>query len=313
MAPRPPYVTEADIRALGLSPADIRHAVADGFLGRAGGAVDLPAKVGVHSRAGSLQHAMPVVLGDLAAVKWISIGSQPGSAGRYIHSELILSDAVSGATIAIMDAGWLTGLRTAAVSALAAEKLVRTVPNTLTILGAGLQARTHIAALRDVFPLRRLRVASRRPESISALADDPAAHGLVVDVIAPEALLRDCELLLTATSGPRPARGLLDAREIDGAAFVIAVDLAVSWDTAGFSAFDAIVTDDRAHTLGLTELGSVSALPRIDADLAGLCAGEPPPTGRRILFLAPGVALADIAVARLVAERLSLLPAGRCA
>lgn len=311
MSRRPPYVTEADICALGLSPKEIRNAVAAGFRARAEGAVELPAKIGVHSRAGSLQHAMPVVMGDLAAVKWISIGSQPGSGGPYIHSELILSDAVTGATIAIMDSGWLTALRTAAVSALAAEAFVQGAPDTLTILGAGLQARTHLAALRDIFPLRRLRVASRRPESVIAIADDPVAQGLAVEPISADALLDECTLLLTAISGPRQVQGLLDAGRISGDAFVMAVDLATSWDPATFAAFDAIVTDDRAHTLGVTQLGLITPLPRIDADLSEICGGHAPPAARRVLFLAPGVALADIAAARLVAERLSLLPPGR--
>jgi alanine dehydrogenase len=305
---RPPYITDADIRALRLTPAEVRAALEAAFLARARGEVDMPTKMGVHSNAGSLQHAMPVVYGDLAAVKWVSIGSRPAPPpAPYIHAELILSDAADGRTIAIMQAGWITAIRTAAVSAIAATRLAPPGLDTLTILGAGLQARVHVAALRGVFPLRRLRVASRRAASVAALAEAPEAEGLAVEAIGPEALFRDTRLLLTAISGKAPPGSGLDAHAIAGEILVLAVDLGFSWDSARFDAFDVIVTDDRTHTAGVTASGLIRPLPRLDADLADICAGRVPPPGARTLVLAPGVALADIALARLVVERLGLL------
>jgi len=305
---RPPYVTDAEIAALNLTPADVRAALERAFLARARGEVDMPTKIRVHSTAGSLQHAMPVVYGDFAAVKWVSIGSRPAPPpAPYIHGELILSDAIGGRTIAVMQAGWITAVRTAAGSAIAASRLAPPGLDTLTILGAGLQARVHISALREVFPLRRLRVASRRPASVAALADAPEAQGLAVEAIGQERLLTDTRLLLTAISGKAPAGTGLDAHAIAGEILVLAVDLGFSWDATRFDAFDVIVTDDRAHTAGVTANGLIAPLPRLDADLADLCAGRVPPQGSRTLVLAPGVALADIALACLVAERLGLI------
>jgi ornithine cyclodeaminase/alanine dehydrogenase-like protein (mu-crystallin family) len=303
----PRYVTEEEIRALCLTPAEVRAALEPAFAARARGEVDLPTKIGVHSRAGSIQHAMPVVYGDLAAVKWVSIGSRPvPPPAPYIHAELVLSDAANGRTIAIMDARWITAIRTAAVSAIAAMALGPPGADTLAILGAGLQARTHLDALRDVFPLRRLRVASRRAESIAALSRAREAEGLAVEPIGPEALFRETGLLLTAISGKAPAESRLDAHAITGQLLVLAVDLGFSWDASRFDAFDTIVTDDRAHTGGVTEHGLIPPLPRVDADLAEICAGRRPPRGGKVLVLAPGVALADVALAGAIARRLGL-------
>ncbi|MFN3728152.1 MAG: ornithine cyclodeaminase family protein [Fimbriimonadaceae bacterium] len=74
---------------------------------------------------------------------------------------LCLQDAETGALLSLMDAESITATRTAAASAMAAEVLSSSDARTLGIVGAGVQARAHLAALLRVRPLQEVRISAR--------------------------------------------------------------------------------------------------------------------------------------------------------
>lgn len=307
----PIWLDAEAIGRLQISATEARHAVEAAFRERAAGDALIPVKVGVSPKGGGLHHAMPAALSDLVAVKWLSVAAAPLVGEPLIQALIVATDPASGVPLAVMDAREITGLRTAAVSAIAAQHLADPATDTLTILGAGFQARLHVPAFRAVFPLRRLRVATRRAASIAALAASSGCEDLIVERIEPARLHDGAELLLTAVSSVPAPSDLLDAGDLPSSAFVAAVDLGISWSWPSLSAFDTITTDDRSHTGGVTEHGLIPGLPRIDADLADLCSGRCAlRRGGRTLLLAPGVALADAAMARLVLKRIGAAPRG---
>jgi ornithine cyclodeaminase/alanine dehydrogenase-like protein (mu-crystallin family) len=113
------------------------------------------------------------------AVKTVTF--YPGNAisGLPTHLATIeLLDRATGEPLAVMDGRLITEMRTAAVSAVAVEALA---PNakTLGILGSGVQARSHIEALRHVQPAFRepgsIRIWSRNPEKAKAIAAETGA------------------------------------------------------------------------------------------------------------------------------------------
>jgi ornithine cyclodeaminase len=77
-----------------------------------------------------------------------------------VNSIYILSDYTTGAPLAIMDGGYLTGVRTAAGSAVATRELARPDARTLGVFGTGVQARFHVETIRRVRPLARVLVAA---------------------------------------------------------------------------------------------------------------------------------------------------------
>ena len=77
---------------------------------------------------------------------------------------VLLFEAEHGALVAIMDASSITAIRTGAVSGLATKLLAKADAADLCILGAGVQARTHLDAMRLVRPIERVRVWSRSAE-----------------------------------------------------------------------------------------------------------------------------------------------------
>jgi ornithine cyclodeaminase len=81
-------------------------------------------------------------------------------------------DGTNGEPLAIVNASAITAIRTAAVSGLATSLLAREDAGDLAIIGAGVQARTHLAAISCVRDLKRIRVAARRLESAEKFAQE---------------------------------------------------------------------------------------------------------------------------------------------
>jgi len=144
---------------------------------------------------------------SVAGIKVVSIF--PGNRERGDESHfgaVLLFETETGRPIAHLDAAAITAIRTAAVTALATRLLARTEAGDLALLGAGVQARTHLAALREVRQLRRVRVWSRRPENAHRFAaEESARHGLPVEA-APSAAaaVAGADLVCTVTASHEP-------------------------------------------------------------------------------------------------------------
>ncbi len=112
----------------------------------------------------------------------------PGNSARGLDSHqgfVALFDGETGQTRAILNAGAITAIRTAAVSAVATRLLARQDAKVLVILGAGIQGRSHLEAMRAVHDFDRVVVWSRKDGS-------------------PEEAVRDADVLVTATSSAEP-------------------------------------------------------------------------------------------------------------
>jgi ornithine cyclodeaminase len=129
----------------------------------------------------------------------------PGNAalGKDSHQgAVLLFSAESGELLAVVNAAAVTAVRTAAVSGVATRALAREDAGDLAIVGAGVQARSHVDAMSHVRPIRRCRVASRRVESARKLADElKGRYAFPVEAVATvEAALRGADLIVTATN-----------------------------------------------------------------------------------------------------------------
>jgi alanine dehydrogenase len=167
-----------------------------------------PGLLGVMPGQISVPAADPAGAADsVAGLKVVSIF--PGNRERGDESHfgvVLLFETETGRPIACVDAAAVTTIRTAAVSALATRLLARADAGDLALLGAGVQARSHLAALREVRELRRVRVWSRRPESARRFAaEESARHGLAVEA-APSAAaaVEGADLVCTVTASREP-------------------------------------------------------------------------------------------------------------
>ncbi len=148
---------------------------------------------------------MPAVAGARAGVKIITL--VPGNPERglpAIQGLYVLFSAVDGRVRALLDGGCLTALRTPAASGLAADSLAPESPSTIGIIGAGVQGRGHLDAMRVVRPsLSSVVVASRSVASAEALVDLARSDGLDARV-GSIAEASACEIICACTSAQQP-------------------------------------------------------------------------------------------------------------
>jgi alanine dehydrogenase len=304
-----PFIDEATIRGLALSPADIRAAVRDAFVQRADGRASLIPKLGIYPPAGGLFHAMPAALQELVVVKWLTEGPKPRPGRPRLQATLLANDPVTGELLALLDGALLTGLRTAAVTALAVQAAPPRTARHVAFIGAGLQAHVHADALADLLPLRSASVLSRTTASTEGLIAHLQALGLEArPATSAREALEAADLVVTGIPFVERIEPFLEAAWLQPHAFAAAVDLGRSWRPSSWPAFARRLTDDRRHTEAFLAGGLTPDPGVFDHDLPGLlAAGQvlPPAPGPTLLF-APGIALADAAMALLVLRRLGL-------
>jgi len=162
------------------------------------------------ANAAGLMAAMPAYRGGSAPAFGLkAVGIFPGNAERGLDTHqgaVALFDGVTGELRALLNAAAVTAIRTAAVSAVATRLLARDDAGDLAILGAGVQARTHLRALGCVRKLRRVRVASRRAESARRFAEEArSVLGIAVEAVpSAEAAVRASDLVVTVTDAGEP-------------------------------------------------------------------------------------------------------------
>ncbi len=113
-----------------------------------------------------LQTTEPPAIG----IKVITV--MPGNSLRNLprsYASLLLLDAQSGKTLAIMEGGWLTALRTGAASGFATALLARKDAHVLALFGAGVQAPMQVLAMHTVRPLSEVRVVNQNDDHYQQL------------------------------------------------------------------------------------------------------------------------------------------------
>ncbi len=143
----------------------------------------------------------------LSGAKVVSVFPGNHAAGLDSHQGLVLLfESGNGRPVAVADAAAVTAVRTAAVSALATRLLARPGETELALLGSGVQAETHLEAIRAVRPLARARVWSRDPENARRFAARMTErHGLPVEPAATaEAAVAGAGIVCTLTAAREP-------------------------------------------------------------------------------------------------------------
>lgn len=152
---------------------------------------------------------MPSCLGAPSVLGAKVVSVFPGNVGTSHESHqgvVLLFDTANGRLLMILDAGAITAIRTAAVSALATRLLAREDAGNLAILGSGTQAAMHLAAMQTVREIRRVRVWSRNADHARRFAETAARrHELPIAVTgtAREAIA-GADLVCTLTGATAP-------------------------------------------------------------------------------------------------------------
>ena len=241
---------------------------------------------------------MPAVYGDIMGAKLVNVYPNNAARGLPTHLALIaVFQSDTGETLAVMDGRLITELRTAAVSAVATKLLSSPDAGILAILGSGVQARAHARALGLVRKFDEIRVWGRDAQRARVFAREIGA----TETSAEDAV-HGADVVVTCTNSPEP---VLRGAWLKTGALVNAVGAvgATRRELDDDAMRGAVVVDSR--DAALQESGDVLlAHATIYAELGELLAGARPlPHSQVTVFKSLGLAVEDLASAKLVLEK----------
>jgi alanine dehydrogenase len=311
------YLSAADVMAA-MPPVDERLRLARRTMEALVADAELPPKIGVHPRgAAAFGHAMPAWLrgadadghDDLLGIKWVvgfpgsaDLAGSAGGAGvaiPAIHGTVILSDALTGVPRAIMDAGPITAQRTAAVSGVAIARWVPVVsgrPLRIGLVGAGIQAGSHLPVLAHLLPGSDLSITDRDAPRAAALAETARAgggFGAVRVVQDADSALRDADVVITLVSFGSD-RQAVPANAFAHGALIVAVDYDMCVPASVVQRAALFVVDERGQYLANRAGAVFAGYPDPAATIGeALRANTPRPDGT-VVVTHLGVGLADV-------------------
>jgi thiomorpholine-carboxylate dehydrogenase len=238
---------------------------------------------------------MPAVTPDGLGLKAVTFYPSNAERGIPTHmATILLVDPQTGAPLAIMDGRLITEMRTAAVSAAATKLLAPADAKTLAILGSGVQARSHVEALRFVRQFEEIRVWSPTKKHAQEFAKE--IYGTAVSA---EEAVRGADVVVTATSSKTP---VLKGAWLKPGCHVNAVGACrPDWRELDDEAMANVVFVD-SRDGAIEESGDVMLSgANIYAELGEALAGRiPPRANETTIFKSLGMAVEDIAAATLV-------------
>jgi ornithine cyclodeaminase/alanine dehydrogenase-like protein (mu-crystallin family) len=191
-------LTRDDVRRL-LDLDLLLDALESAFIELSAGRASVPPRVAAHVPDKGLLAAMPGYADGILEAKLVSVF--PGNDSLPTHQATIhLFDDQTGRPLALLDGTEITAVRTGAASAVATRALARPDAKVLAVLGAGVQARSHLAAVTRVREFDEVRVASRSGEHAAGLAEEVGA----VAVDSFEEAVTEADVVCACTDAAKP-------------------------------------------------------------------------------------------------------------
>ena len=248
---------------------------------------------------GTILHSLAGAWGKYLGTKVYATNARHGKAYFFF----LLFDAETALPLAHMEANYLGQIRTGAASGYATSILAAPEAETLAIIGAGFQARTQLAAMREVRKLRDIRVWSRNETNRYSFAVETATRA----VATAEEAVRGAQIVVTATWSKDP---VLDASWIGKGTHVNAMG-------SNQAQRRELPTDliARADLIAVDSI-EVAKIESGDLLLAGVDWSDPrlvelarvdarPPGDPVTIFKSNGLGVEDVAAAAYVYERLA--------
>jgi alanine dehydrogenase len=318
-------LTDTDVRKL-LPVAGLADVMERALAAFSSGQVNQPVRASVHvDRHQAFFGVMPAYLSTPPALGAKLVSVFPGNTAQglpALYATIMLLDPETGALAAIMDGRYITAARTAAVSAVAVRHLSRSGAGVLAILGSGVQARSHAAAVCGIKLFQEVRAWSPTPEHLARFVSDARAAVQLPLGMAANAknAVQGADIIVLATSSAAP---VIQSDWIAPGALVISLgahEPGMREMDPALTARARVIVDSREAAL--LEAGDIVQGIRAghftDAHIAGelgeVILGRVP--GRRdneeiIIFKSLGMAVEDVAAAQFVFARATEQGIGR--
>jgi ornithine cyclodeaminase/alanine dehydrogenase len=303
-----PYLSAATLAALGLTTDEVIESIESLIHGCARNSAWNAPKAVIQPGDGRYMMAALAAADDppFLAVKTVLLN--PRNSARnlpQINGLVTMLDSDTGLPVAILDGNWITAVRTAGLSAVAARRMARANSSVAAFVGCGVQAHSHLAAFADLFPLRQARLFGRGQANIDSLGEFAQSRGLEpVQCASGDEALQGADLVVTSVTYSAGLVPFLDANHLEPGCFAAITDLAAPWIKDSFAAFAQIAIDDLEQETAMAN--KLVAPEYVSGDLSGLVLGKFSGRDRddeRTAFIFRGHALGDLALSALALQR----------
>lgn len=243
----PIYLSAEDVASIAPPISEVERCIFDLFRAQAEGMISPISRLefGYSDTARFLAFPVAVAARGVAGIKWLGLprGGYRGPCGK-LSAVLLLNDVETGALEGIIDGEWITAVRTAAVSLIAAKHVANPQSRHVAFIGCGDQAELHFAMFLEAFPIDTVTASSRSVESVERFLGMAERHGVRG---IPASSNRDCveqaDIVIATASSTSDRSQLCQFESLKKGCFVSHVDMGRSFDWRDDSGFRLVVDD----------------------------------------------------------------------
>jgi len=304
------YLSQEDILSLNIGWEDIIKRVEMAVSEQANGTIENPPKRGVHTRADAFIHEMPVFLKgmDACGIKWVS-----GYPENYKHDlpqilgVQIMNCPETGVPTAVMDCRWITAVRTAAATAVTVKYCAKKNSKKIAIMGAGVQGRMHLLAIKHVLPsLEECHIYDIKENMLDDyVAKMPGKSNVKVKKFTSVSeAVEGVDIIITCTQ--KLHQPIIPAGALKPGMLGAGLEAGRAWPAEIIHGSDKVITDDLNQTSSYGTTGAFAGgLPQFYCQLGDLVNGKPGRENDNEIILAfnVGIAAEDISLGQFVYEK----------
>ena len=296
------YLSDERLAGLGVTTADVIDCIEDTLRAKAEDKVWAAPKASILPGDGRYMMATLAASDTpgIIAVKSVIVSPRNPDRGMPgINGAIMLLDSETGALLAVMDANWVTAVRTCGLSAVVAKRLANPRSSSVAFVGCGVQAHSHLNAFAELFPLTEIRAFGRGAANVEKLCAAARDRGLeaTASTSAREAL-EGADLIVTSITLSYDVEPFLDARWLKPGVFAAMTDLALPWVPESMTAFDTVIIDDTEQEAAMDKTMVDRVL--VQGDMTDLATGAVTAgfaADKRAAFVFRGLAIGDFALA----------------
>lgn len=311
-----PYLDETTLKKLDITTQDVVAEIEDLIHKRSDNKAWSAAKAVIqpHSYDGDERYMMAALAAmddpSLLAVKTVVLNPENSNHDLpQINGLVTVLSSQTGLPVAILDGNWVTAVRTAGLSATAAKYLARKDAEIAGFIGCGVQARSHLDAFCDGFPLKKALLYGRGKANIELTKELAMSRGLEVKICGNfEDVVAQSDILTTSVTYTPQLKPFLKAGDMKVGGFAAVTDLGAPWIKDSFSDFDILAIDDLEQEKSLPN--KVANTEDIKGDIFDLVMGrvdQRTSDSERTAFVFRGLALGDLALTSLVIKKAGLV------
>ncbi|MCP3468001.1 ornithine cyclodeaminase family protein [Bradyrhizobium sp. CCGUVB23] len=295
------WLSRNDVARTDLPLASTLEFIEETLRDHGSGAFENPPKIGIHPTRDAFIHAMAGWLPKQrrAGLKWVaSYSCNPKIGLPSFSGLLVLNNPDTGLPVCVMDAAYLTAVRTAAASAITCKYLAPDRVDRIAIIGAGLQGLYHVKMLSLIYPAAEFQIVDIHESAVNRLIEQSCCEARIVRVTEAEAAIRTADVVVTATS--RLQDVIFRFGWVKEGSLVLPIHVR-GWSQDTTTASDLLLSDDVEQFKSyIVATGSpYSDISRVSGSVSDVIVGRI--SGRvcnadRIVVFNVGLALHDIAI-----------------